>query len=70
LADGPLDLLGVVHFSCRIADAIGFPVITSSSEDLSKLKEELPPKLLAILKDEEAFTALITERVKALESTL
>jgi len=65
----PAGPAGVWHFSCRMPTP-SFSVITSSSEDLSKLKEELPPKLLAILKDEEAFTALITERVKALESTL
>ena len=42
--------------------------------NLAKIKPELAEpwdaKLLAKLKDEEAFTALITERVKALESTL
>ena len=67
---GPLDLLGVVHFACRNADAMGYPVIPTSSETLEKIKETAPPQIVAKLRNEEEFTELIAGKVKALESTL
>jgi len=67
---GPLDMLGLVHFACRIADATGFPVITSSTEDLKPVIDALPPQLAAYLGSGEEFTAMIADKVRAMESAL
>jgi putative nucleotidyltransferase with HDIG domain len=67
---GAVDLLGVVQFACRMADATGFPVITSSTEDLKPVIDALPPQLAAKLGSGEDLTRTIADKVKALESTL
>jgi putative nucleotidyltransferase with HDIG domain len=44
---GRTDLPALVHFSCRLADACGFPVLTSTTEDFALLLETLPRELAA-----------------------
>lgn len=65
-----VDQLGMMQFACRIADATGFPVVTSSTEDLKQVIDTLPPQLAAKLGSGEEFTQTIALKVKVLESTL
>lgn len=69
-AGGPLNSLALVHFACRLADATGFPVMTSSAETLTQAREALPPALAAKLGSGEEFAALIADKVKTQESAL
>jgi putative nucleotidyltransferase with HDIG domain len=68
--DGELDLAGLAHFGCRIADSLGFTVISSQEGDGGAALGDLPPQLAAKIAPIEEFTALIADRVKALESSL
>jgi putative nucleotidyltransferase with HDIG domain len=68
--NGKLDMLGLVHFACLLADRTGFSVIVSAAPPAGGFKDLLPPQLAARVGDEEEFTALVADRVKALESSL
>lgn len=67
---GRLDMVALVHFACRLADAAGFSVMTSATEDLKQAKEALPPTLAAKVGSEDEFAVHIADKVKAQESTL
>jgi HD-like signal output (HDOD) protein len=69
-ASGCTDLAALVHYACGLADACGFPVLTSSAEDLHTVLERLPPKLAKKIGDSGEFCARMSEKVNAVENSV
>ncbi len=69
-ASGRIDLAALVHFSCGLADACGFPVLTSAVEALHTVLETLPGELAKKIGDADEFTARISDKVNAAENAL
>lgn len=68
--NGRIDLPALVHFCCRLADACGFTVLTSTAEDLAAVLQSLPREVVAKVGTAEELSERISDKVLALESTL
>lgn len=69
-AGGRIDLTVLVHYSCRLADACGFPVLASAAEELQAVVGTLPRELSERVSGIEDFANEISGRVKELEGSL
>jgi hypothetical protein len=67
--NGPLDTIAIVQFSCRFADALGFPAIPSlPPSSYEHLRSEIPADIRPLFpEDPSALTASIYTAMKAME---
>lgn len=68
--DAPWSLLDVIHVSCRMADAIGFPAFNGcEAANYPELLEELPPRERRLFyPDQDALIAEVAKRIDSVET--